>query len=240
MLLKFGTGSLYAVSDSAGSTPIQFGAIQDVSVDISYETKELHGQFQMPIAVARGTAKITGKAKFGAINGRVYNDLFFADTLATGQTLAVDNEAGIPDATLFQVTVANAATFVIDYGVIDGVTGLPLTKVTATPLVGEYSAAVGVYQFAATDLTLKKLSYTYTITTGSTIVVSNQLQGASPTFMLQLNTVYENKQWMCQLNRCMSSKLAIATKLGDWNIDELDFSAFADAAGNVMTLSLAE
>jgi hypothetical protein len=47
-----------------------FGVLQDVSVDISGDIKELYGQNQFAEAVARGKAKISCKAKFGRINGR--------------------------------------------------------------------------------------------------------------------------------------------------------------------------
>ena len=60
----FGSGSLYAVPkiDLAGAgvavpTPVPFGALQDVSLDISFGQKELYGQKQFPLAVVAPEAE---------------------------------------------------------------------------------------------------------------------------------------------------------------------------------------
>ena len=55
----------------------QFGILQDVQIDWDWQTKELWGQFQFPVDIARGQGKITGKAKFARIFGAIYGDLFF-------------------------------------------------------------------------------------------------------------------------------------------------------------------
>jgi hypothetical protein len=60
----------------------KFGALQDVSVDISFNLKELYGQNQFPLTIARGQGKIEGKAKFANLNGGMVNDLFFGQTNA--------------------------------------------------------------------------------------------------------------------------------------------------------------
>src|SRR5208283_697884 len=58
--LAFGSGVLIGTT-SAG--PLQFGTLQDVSVDFSFSLKSLMGQYQFPVAVARGAGKISGKEK---------------------------------------------------------------------------------------------------------------------------------------------------------------------------------
>ena len=63
---------------------MKFGTLQDVSLDISGDVKQLYGQKQFPEAVARGKCKITGKSKFAAINGKMLNDLFFGQTMPAG------------------------------------------------------------------------------------------------------------------------------------------------------------
>jgi hypothetical protein len=75
-LYGFGAGALWGtpLTDAFGAaianpTPLLFGVLQDVSVDISADVKELYGQNSFPEAVARGKTKIAGKAKFGRING---------------------------------------------------------------------------------------------------------------------------------------------------------------------------
>jgi hypothetical protein len=88
---QFGSGNLYGL---AGAVPVarKFGALQDVSVDISFNLKELYGQNQFPLTIARGQGKIEGKAKFANLNGGMVNDLFFGQTNATGKKVPVNRE----------------------------------------------------------------------------------------------------------------------------------------------------
>ncbi len=70
--VAFGSGVLIATPSGANATPVQFGALQDVSLDFSFASKQLFGQYQFPIAFARGEGKISGKAKFANIDGPLY------------------------------------------------------------------------------------------------------------------------------------------------------------------------
>jgi hypothetical protein len=45
-----------------GGPPRQFGIVQDVTIDFDWTDKELWGQNQFPVAIARGQGKITGKS----------------------------------------------------------------------------------------------------------------------------------------------------------------------------------
>jgi hypothetical protein len=116
MQLAFGAGALWGErTDVTGSGigPRQFGVLQDIAIDFDWTLKELYGQFQFPVAIGRGQAKISGKAKFAQILGLLYSDLFFGQsgTAATGQFGIVENEADtIPATTPFQVTVGQAAS----------------------------------------------------------------------------------------------------------------------------------
>lgn len=242
---SFGSGNLFGVrTDIANATPVKFGALQDVSIEFNFALKELYGQFQFPVAVGRGTAKIQGKAKFAQINGLAFNSLFFGQSQSTGQLLTAFNEAqSVPASTPFAVTVANAASFGADLGVSYAATGLPLAKVASGPSQGQYAAAAnGVYTFAAADAGAAILvSYTYTLAgSGNTAVIANQLLGAAPSFQAVFTESFQGKQVTLQLNQCVAQKLSLATKLDDFTIPEFDFSAFADAAGNVGKIGLAE
>lgn len=242
-VFQFGSGSLYATNtDVANSTPHLFGTLQDVNLDISFTLKELYGRKQFPDDIARGKGKITGKASAANINGSLFNDLFFGQTLTTGsQVLVVNDESGNVGVTPFTVTVANAAAFREDLGVKFHTTGAPLTKVASAPAVGQYSVnvATGVYSFNSGDTNkLVDISYDYTAggTQGVKLVVANQFMGAAPHFKAVLNTVYNGQQCNILLNNCISSKLTFVTKSEDYVIPELDFSAFADASGNILEL----
>lgn len=243
-MFTFGSGTLWGVSTANGvQTPIKFGTLQEVSVDISFNKKELYGGSQFPVAIARGTGKVSCKAKFANINGRIFNDLFFGSNMVTGQLLTANGEsASIPASTPYTVTVTNSATFAEDLGVIFSDTGVPLAKVSATPAAGQYSVSAGVYTFAAADTgKAVAISYTYNFTTsGQKISVTNQLLGTSPFFQAYLTTTYNGKPFTMKLHRCMSSKMTYATKLEDFGIPEMDFDAFADDGGNVLTISSAD
>ena len=109
-MFEFGSGTLWGFpvggNTAANPTPMKFGTLQDVSLDISGDVKQLYGQKQFPEAVARGKCKITGKSKFAAINGKMLNDLFFGQTMPAGmiKTSLDEDIAPIP-ATPFQITV---------------------------------------------------------------------------------------------------------------------------------------
>jgi len=238
---QFGAGSLYG--RVAGKTPVYIGALQDVDVSFEGSIKELFGQYQFPLAIGRGTGKVTGKAKFASIKGDVLATLYFNETPATGQTLMAIKEANTIPGTPFKITVTHAATFVSDYGVLDALTGLPYKKVTGTPTTGQYSVdeETGMYTFAAAD-TLKDvlISYTYTAVTGQTITINNQLLGDAPVFECVLQQTFNLKTTTLILYKCVSSKLTYPTKLEDFVIQEFDFGAFCNDAGVLGILSLPE
>ena len=64
MQLSFGSGAVWGErTDVTGSGigPRQFGVLQDIQIDFNWSDKELYGQLQFPVAIARGQGKITGK-----------------------------------------------------------------------------------------------------------------------------------------------------------------------------------
>jgi hypothetical protein len=248
MQYQFGSGNLFGLVLAGGVlVPRKFAALQDVSIDFAFTMKELYGQNQFPLAIARGQGKITGKAKAANINAGHYNDIFFGQANTTGQKLAVIGEAGNIGLTPFQVTVANSATFFEDMGVVFTVTGVPLTRVAAAPTTGQYTVAAGVYTFAAADTNLAVLiDYTFTPASGGlTTTINNLLSGTTPTFVgvFPISYTMQNgvkKTLYVRLNSCYSSKLTLATKIDDFLIPEFDFSAGADVSGIVGTVTSTE
>ena len=243
-MYSFGSGVLIGTrSDIPNATPLNFGLVQEVTIDKSAGVKELYGQFQRPIAIARGTIKTTGKAKVARISGLAFANLYYGLTPVAGQVATSFAEAGVVAASSpYNVSVVNAASFVNDEGVTYAAIGLPLTKVAATPSTGQYSVADGIYSFNAADEGKAVLiTYTYTISeTGQKFTVANQLIGTTPTFQALFYTTFQGQAVTLQLNNCTSSKLSFGTKLEDFVIPEFDFSCFADTSGNVMTWSFAE
>jgi hypothetical protein len=243
-MFSFGSGVLLGTrTDVANATPVNFGLVQEVQLDLQFTAKELYGQYQFPVAIARGQGKASGKAKMAQVSGLAFNNLFFGGTLSSGQLATSYGEAGtVPSSSAYTVTVANSGAWQDDYGVVYAATGLPLTKVASSPSAGQYSATAGVYTFNAGDAGKAVLiSYTYTVSSsGQELTLANPLMGTTPTFQAQLYTSFQGKPCNVKLFNCVSSKLSFATKLEDFTIPELDFDIFANAAGNVLQWSFAE
>lgn len=251
-LYGFGAGALWGtpLTDAAGAaitnpTPILFGVLQEVSVDISGDIKELYGQNQFAEAVARGKAKISCKAKWGRINGLLLNSLFFGQTVSSGIAADVYDTVGqaIP-ATPFQITITppSAGTFGRDLGVRDA-NGNPMTRVASGPTTGQYSLTGAVYLFAAADTGLTvfiSYSYTATSTAAKKSTVMNVQMGNAPSWRCDLSEGYSGGQTSLSLYKCISTKLGLATKQDDFFIPEMDFSAFADSAGRVLDWGTSE
>lgn len=243
-MYSFGSGVLIGTrTDIANATPVNFGLVQEVTIDQSASIKEIHGQFQYPLAGARGTIKTTGKAKVARISGLAFANLYYGITPSAGQLATAFAEAGsVPASTPYTVTVANAASLVDDEGVVYAATGLPLTKVASSPSTGQYSVLAGVYTYNAADAGKAVLTtYTYTVaSSGQKINVTNPLIGTTPSFQALFYTTFQGQAVTLKLNNCTASKLSFGTKLEDFVMPEFDFSCFADAAGNVMSWSFAE
>ena len=149
----FGSGVLYGIrNDITGQTPIRFGTMQDVSIEFSAEAKELYGQLQFPVDVARGKAKITGKAKFGQMSGLLFNNIYFGQTMAAGQNLFAYNEAQTMSAAVTATTSAatSAGSPTLTF------TSVPATVTVGAPITGVAGVPAGTYVLskAATTVTM--------------------------------------------------------------------------------------
>lgn len=244
MTYQFGTGTLIGTpvggNMGANPTPMQFGTLQGVELDISFTNKELYGQKQLPVYSARGQGKVTGKATLASIFGKFFSDLFFGVTPTTGQTLVAVDEAGtVPAATPWNITVANSSKFSADLGVRYANGGAPLTAVPSAPTQGEYSVAAGVYTFSTADANTPVLiTYEYTSTTGLATLVTNQALGYAPVFQIVLAQSLADqggvvRQSNVKLFACTGTKLTRSTKTENFTIPDFEFQGFADASGNI-------
>lgn len=241
---EFGTGTLYGRSlTNTPATPVEFGALQGVTIDTSFTTKELFGRFQFPVAIGRGTGKMTGKADFAQFNAQSFNDLFFGlSNPSTGSVRTAVEEAQTITANI--VTVTNNSTYSRDLGVFRASDGAIYTRVTSGPVALQYSCneTTGVYTFNNTQNAVAvKVSYNYTdAANGKKITLTNQLLGNAPQFIAVFTQTFNGKSLTWVLNACMSSKLGLTTKLEDFTIPSFDFQAFADASNEVGSISMDE
>lgn len=253
MQYMFGSGLLWGTpqQDASGNaisnpTPVLFGTMQDVSVDMSFDLKELYGQTQFPVALGRGKGKIEGKAHIASINGAMLNSIFYGQTMNSGGLADVHDTTGaaIPG-TPYQITptVPNSGTWSADLGVRHA-DGTALTRVASAPTTGQYSVAAGVYTFAAADTGVTvyiDYQYTYTSTTAKNSNVASLVMGYAPAFRADLQIPYAGKQLVLTLYWCIGSKISFATKLDDFTIPEFDFSAAANpSTGQVLSWGVSE
>lgn len=252
----FGSGILWATpqNDAFGNaiatpTPIMVGIMQEGSIDISFDTKELYGQNQFPVAVGRGKGKITGKSKFAQLFGAMFSAVIFGQAMTGGLLAARYDTSGttIP-ASPNQITVTppSSGTFSNDFGVVSS-TGVPFARVASNPAKGQYTVtAGGVYTFAASDAgAMVFINYEYSVSAASapgsqTQTIMNLPMGYAPSFKADFFLPYMGKSMKITLPNCISSKLSLGSKQDDFMVPEFDFSGFASAAGQVATISTSE
>lgn len=245
----FGAGTLVAIPSGTNPTPINFGILQGVDIDESFEVKELYGSNQFPEDIGRGKAKIQISAKIAAVDPIMFNSLFYNSTLAGGEIKAsiaeLAGSGGAIPGSPYALTVSNSATYATDLGVYNTTTGRWMTRVASAPATGQYSIAAGVYTFAAADTTnVVQISYTYTVASatgvGSTITIANTALGNAPAQVkLVLNNVRatNGKQYTQTYNSITTLSRKLSFKNDDFLVTDLSFQAFADSSGNIGTLS---
>lgn len=241
---NFGVGTIVGKrTDVTGKPPSFLGVIQDIEIDLDQQIKELYGQYKMPVDVAPGQLKITGKAKFARIQASTIDNLLLGEGVTSGAGLDMATaEVHTPVGTTF--TVTNGATFLEDFGLFYAATGVQLVPVVSAPIQGQYIpgvAATGTYTIAAADEnTALNVYYSFTVTTLNSIVASNQLMGTGPVFELFAAQLYNGKKINIKLNACRGSKLTLPFKNADYTIMDFDFTAFADASNNWGTIAVTE
>lgn len=240
---SFGAGVLWAtqLTDYTGAavslaTPLLLGTIQDVSIDISYDSKPLYGQNAFAVANARGKGKVSGKAKFARLDGLLFQSVVSGMPITSSIASMVYDTTGTPiPTTPFTITptIPGGGTFARVLSVRDGL-GNTYTQVASGPTTGQYSLSGGVFTFATADsgkTVFIDYAYTGTSTVAKKVLVTNQPMGYAPTFRAD----FFNPRAGMSLTvfACMANKFSYATKTDDWAINEIDFEGLADGSNNV-------
>ena len=242
----FGPGIMIVQNLSqATPAPVNIGYAQEFSIDLASTPKELYGQNQYPLAVARGTVKATGKVKAAVLSGLAWNAAFFGQSLTqSGWSWNIGEQHTLASTTQ---QVNNHTTYSVDLGVSYVASGLPLQRVApGSETTGFYSVSLsnGTYTFSTSDST-SQLSFTYTNTTtvGQSLIVTNQLLGTTPVFQLDYYTNYNQPQarpFAVRLYNAVASKISLATKLEDFVMPEIDFGFFENSAHQIIGYSFPE
>lgn len=231
-----GSGALVSVP-----SPVQFGVLQDVSCDETFETKMLHGANKYPVAVRQGKGKVTFKAKLALINAEMINTFMYGTTLVSSYQAIYNDLSGtlITTASNEQVTPTIHGTALADMGVRSAVNGVAYTRVSTAPTAGQYgfSAASGLYSFSPVDAGKTVfINYAYgdaAVTGGKLLTIPNQLMGIQPIFALDFCVNDGGKTLYFHYPRVISSKISRAFKNDDFTIQDMDMEAFADDSGNI-------
>lgn len=244
----FGSGALWIEgldSDGVGLGPIQVAVLQECSINADFTVRELRGQMTFPDDIAISERRLTVNARHGRFFGALWADAVFGTTKETGQQTVSADELQ-PTAT--SIVVDNAADFVMDLGVYYAETGQALVRDDTTASTGVYTVdqTTGTYTFDASDVdadTNFKISYVYNLIGGMMMTLNNEYQGVLPVFRATFYTRRfgrNTNSMVWTLNACVCSKVAMPARMGEYNIPNLDFQAFADPAGVVGTISSTE
>lgn len=132
---QFNVGRLFGL-DTNGN-PMEFGLLQDVSLDISRELKELMGTNAFAEVIALGKGKISGKASSAEFSSTNLNLMMGGlGEVSTGQILMASESVNL-SSTVSSLTVANATNFYKNLGATNTTNSLntiPMTMSTNTKL----------------------------------------------------------------------------------------------------------
>jgi len=93
---------------------INIGYLQNVNVDISYDTAKLYsGAGLFPVDVRPHTGKITGSAEFADINAVAFEKLLGGTR--TGDTIAVDNTDSPSSFQMVTTLITDAIPFILTF-----------------------------------------------------------------------------------------------------------------------------
>lgn len=262
----FGAGVLFATPqyDANGAaiaipSPVQFGIVQDVTIDDSADIKELYGAYQYAVDIGRGKAKLLIKCKQAEINAALFNSIYYGQTLTAGYNAVLADTVGtaVPG-TAGSTSVHVVATsptggtslFVADLGVQDG-NGVPYTRVASSPTSGQYALTTGVsstgatYQFADQDVgKMVFISYEYSNSTnpstGKLLTINNIPMGQVPVFACQFFNTRRSHTFWRKFPACVATKLTMDFKNDDFVIPDFEIAAFADSNNVVQQFSFSE
>ena len=258
-MFTFGAGVLFLQNARAGQyTRLGVAALQEGSLDISTEIKQLYGANRYPVATAQGKGKIAGTAKYA--DWRIDTvALLLGIKFESGSRLLKVRDAGSGPVTSGTVTVTPPNSGVFLPTGVDGASGdvqvvfaaqgtgtsplapgTVLTQVSGTPNPGEYSfvqsGSTGVYTFNAQEEGAEVLiSYLYSLTTGYSLMDNNNLNqwsniemGSTAACRGIFRGMYGGRQVLVELEYVVPAAFKTASKLDDFWMNDTNFEAFAN------------
>lgn len=234
LVLGFPKVRLYSV----GAAPLLLAELTDVEVSVTTTMKELVNSARVPVSHVITGQKLTGKAKSMVVQIGAQSVATGGATSA-GSIVTVENEAlTFSGAGPYTATVAHAATFGRDLGVVDS-TGVALVPTTGTPGAGQYSvSSVGVYT-ASTNLAGAKATYTYLdSTTGSTSTMSNIPQSEATAYGLVGDVTMNGHTVHIEVPSVVFTKGGFAISSQTQTEPDIEFAGQAASGATVYALSI--
>lgn len=132
-MYQFGVGALFAKTENGES--VEFGTLQNCSIDFSFDKKELHGRNQFAVKIARGKGKVDGKAAYADIKADAIN-LVLNGNITNGELkVAEPTNVVVPAGKVVSIDIPTGGTFNQVLKVYDtsGTTKVPMNIVDMTP-----------------------------------------------------------------------------------------------------------
>jgi len=240
-MYEFGVGALFAKFPDGRS--VEFGTLQECSVDFSFDKKELYGRNQFPVKVARSKGKVDCKANYADIKAEALN-IVLNGTVSNGELKIAEPINAVVASGQVSISVPTGGTLgqVLTVYDVSGDTKVPLTEVSTAPTTkGTYQVDGSTIKFATGDEGLTvQYQFDYTVTTGKTVEIRNAMMGTAPVFEAEFYASLDGNPITLVLNKCTSEKLTMAFKNEDFVIPDFSFSAFSDASDVVGHLYLSE
>lgn len=227
--IVFGSGKLL-LKHPTTSQVFQVGVLTDVSLNFEGSSKSLYGNKQFPVATVMTSKKVTGKATFAEIDGKLISAVM-SGTVTTGRNIIA--EAVSTGASL--VVSPTGSGMVADYGCIDA-NGNPMILTASAPSVGSYSVNTGsaTYTFNASQPAGVTATYAYGVSTGNTLAVGNQDMGTQTNFSMFLQEKgADGETFGVELFSVIVPNLNFAFKNEDFGTQDLAFEAQANSTGQV-------
>jgi hypothetical protein len=241
-------GSGYLALKDTSNNVYPVGVLQDCSLNMSSEVKELMGANKMPILTAEVGRKIKITAKFAQFSSALVN-ILGAGTTTTGSRY-VSTKAKTAAVSTFTVATADDGTpagwaFVADLGLVYASNGQPL-KFNSGSLAatGEYKNTAGVYTVGTGEATTNYLvSYVWSQTAGERTTFSNSAIGLSTYFavyMTQATTQADGtlRKVMYEFPAVLLPTLKMDFKNTDFATSDLELNVFQDSSGYYMYQSV--
>lgn len=225
-----------AVDAAAGvvATPVRIARLQDITLEHAIDEIDMYGEKGYAAEKGFGKRKLTGKAKFGMISGRLLEMCFDGAALTTGSSNLEVVESGA--ITAGAITVTGSANYVANLGVYDS-SGNEMKQVASAPAVGQYSVAAGVYTFNVSDnAKVVTLRYTKSQASGSRIQIVNPNMGIPTKYGVKLYDYYAanaSKNLGLEFSAVVIPKLSLPFKNSDFVLPDIEFSVLDDGTGNI-------